>query len=294
MILTRRSLLLTPALLAAQSPLTVGEALARVRRETGVTWREETVDTLKTGALDTPLTGIATSFMATYAVLAEAAKRRCNLIITHEPTFYNHLDQTKDLEGDPVYRAKRELIDKEHLAVFRFHDHWHRMRPDGIRKGMVEALGWQKFEQGAHYMLPPTTLAGLASAIRGKLGVKTMRVIGDASLPVKRVAMMPGAGGSREQMRLLLTEGVDVLVIGETREWETVEYVRDAMQQGQKKALIILGHAASEEGGMEYCARWLRSFIKEVPVEFIVAGEPFWAPRITRGLSSSPAMQVNL
>lgn len=278
MILTRRSLFFAPAAMAAQGRITVGDALARIRKETGVTWREQTVDTLKTGSLDTPLTGMATSFMATYAVLAEAAKRKCNLVITHEPTFYSHLDQTKDLESDPVYRAKRELIDKSGLAVFRFHDHWHMMRPDGIRQGMVEALGWQKFEQGQHFVFPATTLSALASAVRAKLGVRTMRVIGAPSLSVKRVAMMPGAGGSPAQMRLLMTEGVDVLVIGETREWETVEYVRDAMQQGQKKALIILGHAQSEEGGMEYCARWLRTFIKEVPVEFLAAGEPFWAP----------------
>lgn len=279
MTFTRRSLFLTPALLAAQGKVTVGEALKRIQQQTGVTWREQTVDTLKTGSPDTPLTGIATSFMATYGALSEAAKRKCNLIITHEPTFYNHLDQTKELEGDAVYRAKRELIDKHGLAVFRFHDHWHMMRPDGIRKGMVEALGWQKFEQDRHYALPATTLAGLAAAMKDKLQVKTMRVIGSPALPVKRVAMMPGAGGSPAQMKLLMTEGVDVLVIGETREWETVEYVRDAMQQGQKKGLIILGHAASEEGGMEYCARWLRTFVSEVPVEFITAGEPFWAPK---------------
>ena len=261
MTFTRRSLFFAPVALAAQDRLTVGGALDRVRKETGVTWREQTVDTLKTGSRETPLTGIATSFMATYAVLAEAAKRKCNLVITHEPTFYNHLDQTKELASDPVYQAKRQLIDQHQLAVFRFHDHWHMMRPDGIRQGMVETLGWQKFEQGQHFVLPATTLSALASALRVKLGVKTMRVIGAPSLPVTRVAMMPGAGGSPAQMRLLMTEGIDALVIGETREWETVEYVRDAMQQGQKKALIILGHAPSEEGGMEYCARWLRTFI---------------------------------
>jgi len=51
---------------------------------------------------------------------------------------------------------------------------------------------------------------------------------------------------------------VEVLVIGETREWETVEYTRDAVTEGKKKALIILGHVPSEESGMLECARWLK------------------------------------
>lgn len=279
MTIPRRALLGAPALFAAPAPLTVGQALERIRKETGVTWRDQTVDTLKTGSPATPLTGIATTFMATQAVLEKAAAQKLNFVITHEPTFYNHLDQTKELEQDPIYTAKRALIDKNNLCVFRFHDHWHMMRPDGIRKGMVEALGWQKFEQGNRYVLPRTTLGELASALKKRLGAKTIRVIGDPALAVSQIAMMPGAGGSAGQQRLLMTDNVDALVIGETREWEAVEYARDATIQGKKKALIILGHAASEEGGMEYCARWVAGFVKEVPVEFIPAGEPFWAPR---------------
>jgi hypothetical protein len=30
---------------------------------------------------------------------------------------------------------------------------------------------------------------------------------------------------------------------------------------------------------MEECARWLKTFVSEVPVEFVPAREPFWAPK---------------
>jgi hypothetical protein len=43
--------------------------------------------------------------------------------------------------------------------------------------------------------------------------------------------------------------------------------------------MIILGHAISEEAGMNNCAKWLKTFVTEVPVEFIPAGEPFWSPK---------------
>ena len=42
------------------------------------------------------------------------------------------------------------------------------------------------------------------------------------------------------------------------------------------KAMIVLGHANSEEAGMEYCGKWLRQFVTEVPIKFIPAGDPFW------------------
>ena len=64
-------------------------------------------------------------------------------------------------------------------------------------------------------------------------------------------------------------------MIGEAPEWESLAYVRDASQAGLPKAMIILGHAVSEEAGMEYCARWMDSFIDEVPVRFIESGDPF-------------------
>lgn len=65
------------------------------------------------------------------------------------------------------------------------------------------------------------------------------------------------------------------MVIGEAPEWESLAYVNDAFQAGLPKAMIILGHSVSEEAGMDYCATWLRSFIKELPVYFIPSGDPF-------------------
>lgn len=69
---------------------------------------------------------------------------------------------------------------------------------------------------------------------------------------------------------------MQVLLVGETREWETVEYAADAVTQGRNKALIVIGHVPSEQGGMEECTRWLKEFVKEVPVEFVATKEPFW------------------
>jgi putative NIF3 family GTP cyclohydrolase 1 type 2 len=97
-------------------------------------------------------------------------------------------------------------------------------------------------------------------------------------MPVSKIGMVLGAAGAARQLASLQRSDVEVLIIGETNEWETVEYVRDAVTLGKTKALIILGHAISEEGGMKYCADWLGGFISEVPIRFIPAGDPFWMP----------------
>lgn len=67
-------------------------------------------------------------------------------------------------------------------------------------------------------------------------------------------------------------------MIGETPEWETVEYVADAATEHRPKALIILGHIPSEQAGMEECTRWLKTFIHGIPIQFVATREPFWLP----------------
>jgi hypothetical protein len=53
--------------------------------------------------------------------------------------------------------------------------------------------------------------------------------------------------------------------------------MRDAVDQGRKKAIIFLGHINSEEAGMDYCCTWLKSFINEVPVYYVECGPSFWS-----------------
>jgi putative NIF3 family GTP cyclohydrolase 1 type 2 len=287
--LTRRQFaLLTGTALAAMDTgraqagdITARQVIERIQKNVGVPWRAETVDTFKTGNPDTKVKGIATSFSATLDVMQRGVASGKNLFIVHEPTFYNHQDSTKDLADDPVYTAKQSYADAHELVVWRFHDHWHARRPDGIFVGMTEALGWDKFrstENPRLFVMPATTLEQLAKDIQTTLKIRAMRVMGDPQLKVSKVGMSPGFSDPRGLMRTIERPDLDVLLIGESREWEGVEYTRDALTLGQKKGLIILGHVPSEENGMKECARWLKTFVPEVPIEFIPSGEPFWTP----------------
>lgn len=264
----------------AQKPrqLTARQVVEKIQNQIGAPLDPNSVDTFKAGDPNTPVTGIVTTFMDTYDVLRQAVAAGANLIITHEPTFYNHLDKTDFLQSDPVYQQKLAYIHDHHLVVWRFHDQWHWRTPDGTIEGFVQAVGWQKYrrpyEQNA-FTLPPTTVGRLAADLRDKLNSHSVRLVGDPLLRVTDVAFLPGSSGENQEIKQLERDDVQVLVAGESWEWETVSYVRDAVAEGRHKALILVGHEVSEEPGMEYCARWLRPIFPNLQVTFIPAGDPF-------------------
>jgi putative NIF3 family GTP cyclohydrolase 1 type 2 len=218
--------------------------------------------------------------MATLDVARRAAAGK-NMVITHESTFFSHQDRTEQLQQDPTYRFKLDFLNKHGMVVFHFHDHWHARRPDGIAAGMIRELGWERNadpQTPRTFTFPGTPLARFAKEMETKLKIRTLRVVGDPKLPVRRVLASWGNVSLMPGIPFLARPDVDVLVVGETHEWELVEYVQDAIASGQKKALIVLGHVVSEQAGMKYCAEWLKGSINEVPVEFIPAAEPFWRP----------------
>jgi putative NIF3 family GTP cyclohydrolase 1 type 2 len=268
----------------ANSAPTAREVIDQIKANVGVPWRAETVDTIKAGDPETPVTGVATTMMATFDVLRRAAAEGKNLVITHEPTFYSHQDKTDVLqsENDAVWMDKEKFIREHKMVVFRFHDHWHMRRPDGIMQGVLRALAWDKFYNAETRLvkLPAeTTVRELAADVQKKLGAQVLRVVGAKDMKVTSIALQPGAGGPLGHRRALQRNDVEVLLIGEVPEWETIEYVADASAQGKRKALLLVGHIPSEQIGMSNCADWLKTFLKNVPVSFVPTIEPMWTPK---------------
>ena len=271
---------------AQERRITAREVVAEIQKQVGVEWQKETVDTFKAGDPDTAVTGIAVTMMATMDVLQRASAKGLNLVITHEPTFYAHLDTPEGMpESDPVWAEKRAFIEKHGMVIWRFHDHWHMRKPDGIEAGMVRSLGWERFQKPENqylFVMPETTVKKLAEEVANKLDSPVVRVVGEPEMKVTKVAFSPGAAGFERETHALEQDDVQVLLVGETREWETVEYAADAVTQGRSKALIVIGHVPSEQAGMEECTRWLKGFVKKVPVEFVATKEPFWTVREKR------------
>jgi putative NIF3 family GTP cyclohydrolase 1 type 2 len=259
---------------------TATQIITEIIKSTGSAKVAGTVDIIKEGNPETTVTGIVTTMFATMDVMKKAVAEKCNLIIVHEPLYYNHQDEVTQFQNDKVYLEKKKFIKNNNLIIWRFHDYIHRMQPDGIMSGMVSKLGWKDFVVNGNtsqFLIPETTLTGLLKYLKTKFPEYTFNVVGDPEMKLSRVRFAAGAPGSSSHIRLLQDNNVDVVLAGESPQWETYEYMRDAVDQGRKKAIIFLGHIASEEAGMEFCAEWLKGFIKNIPVQFVESGPSYWS-----------------
>jgi len=268
-----------------ETSITARQIVEDIKKNVTCSWSPKTNDTFKAGDPDTKVTGIAVTFMATYDVLRRSKAAGCNFIITHEPTYYHGADDKSRLAPDAVITAKDKFIKDHGLVIWRFHDHIHRTDPDGIIKGMVESLGWTKYQRDNDprlFQRKQITLLDFVEELSRQFRGGSLRIVGKPDMTFSRFGLSVGASDNLNQMKMLQTDNVEVLVAGETCEWETVEYVRDASDAGLNKAMIVLGHANSEEAGMAYCGTWLRQFVTDVPIKFIPAGDPFWKPQAAK------------
>ena len=193
--LTRRTFLagatgLTLAAGMSKSIHTIQDVIDLIVAEIqGAPW-ESTVDTVKSGDSTQPVTGVITTFMGSQHIINRAAQHRMNLIITHEPIYYNHLDETDWLVGDPVYGMKRKILEDNNIVVWRFHDYWHTHKPDGIITGVLKQLGWEAYaqpEQPRICQIPPKSLIDLALFMKRRFGAQRVRVVGNADMSCRRV-----------------------------------------------------------------------------------------------------------
>jgi len=287
---------------AAAAALTARELLERITAQIGVTWKADTVDGLKVGDPSTVVTGVATTAMATLAVLQQAVKAGANVVISSQPTFYAKADTRtppapRGPGGGPppagppappppagppdaVFTAKNAFVDQHKLVVIRLHDHWKLREPDPQAVGLARAMGWTKHQVAGdpkRYDVAPLTVDALVGAIAKNLGAAGgIRVVGDPKTSVRKIGLLPGSTPLQASLKLM--PEVDAIVAGEVREWESVEYARDQVAAGHKKALILIGRVLSEDPGMQACADWLKTVVPGVPVRHIAVGDPYWRP----------------
>ena len=256
-----------------------GEILDRIKTALDQPWRDATFrDTFKFGGPDTDVTGIATTVFVTIEVIQKAAAAGLNMIVPHEDTFWNDRDDTALVSADPLYKTKVDLMTKHNIVIFRIHDHMHSQRPDFTYVGSARAIGLDaKYETAPNshrFVIPETTLGELAASVKKRSGARALRVVGNPSAKVSRIQL--GVGYATPAVN---NAEIDVVISGEQQEsdggLDSPAYVLDAVTLGVAKGWIMLGHAISEEAGMLEMAQWIKSFVPELPVQLVSAGEPF-------------------
>jgi putative NIF3 family GTP cyclohydrolase 1 type 2 len=108
-----------------------------------------------------------------------------------------------------------------------------------------------------------------------KLEISTVRLVGSLNQNCSPIYLAFGYMDSKMQIAAINQYKPDLILSGETREWETVERVRDGLMTGQKTSLLVLSHAVSEEAGMEYAAKWLQPKVPGIKITHIASENPF-------------------
>ena len=240
-------------------------------------WSDRTCDTLKAGDPERMVTKVAVSMFATVDVVRAARDWGAQLLIVHEPTYYNHWDEHTD---DCFEVEKRRLIEESGLTIYRFHDHPHCTDPDIITTGEIRYLGLNctvektdVFDLTRLRLAMPMTPRQLAKHIEDTLGIAHVRIAGAADVPCSCVSLMVGTpGGLEEELR---RSGTEIILTGEICEWSLGERVRDAAQLGHRKAILVLGHIGSERDGMKYTAQILKDRQPHLDVRYFECGEVY-------------------
>lgn len=286
------------------------EIIERMKKNLGIPWKDPSVDIFYAGKPDTVVTGVATTWTPSLDVLRRAIAAKKNMIVTRESPYWLHETATPEFSGagapfsraqmasDPTYGFKQDFIAKNNIVIFRFFDNWNARKLNGQLNALMTALAWDKYRNGdvdssshAYFELPASSLEQLTNTIRSQLKVRAMRVLGDPQASVRRIALTHGFLLVPGLQEVLAGMDVDVVVTGEPVEWEAFPYYEDWINAGKGKGMILLGSEVSEEPGSGEVAVWMKSFISEVPVDWLPAGEPFWAANSSpsNGLQSGAA-----
>lgn len=275
--------------------ITAQAIVERLQQKLGSGWKDPSVDAFLAGNRESEVKGIVTTFAPSLEVLRKAVAGGKNMIISRESPYWARPAAAgrgrgaAPMDNDPVYRMKRDYIAANNLIVYRFFDNWNARPQDGQLQGLAKALGWEKHykpsggepwaKNNGFFDIPSATLKATAQNIKKTLKMKSIRCGGDPNITVKRAALSHGMYYITDLRKLLAEPGVDLVVLGEPQwENELSLYNFDLQAAGIKKGMIVLGQQVSEDPGCGEMAGWLKSFINEVPVEWIPAGEPTWMP----------------
>jgi dinuclear metal center YbgI/SA1388 family protein len=183
-------------------------------------------------------------------VVSAACRRGVGLLVTHHPLIFRPLTRidTRTPLGAVIEQAIRHR-----LAVYAMHTNLDAAAA-GLNDLLAERLGVQRLKPlagaaaagtrrgpgiGRSGVLPARVpLSELALTVKRRLGLETVRIVGDAARRVKRVALSTGSGGSL--LPHFLSSSADVFITGDLRYHDAREI------EAARRGAIDIGHFHSE------------------------------------------------
>lgn len=221
----------------------------------------------------------------TYQVVNAACRQKVDLLVTHHPLIFKPL---QSLDFRTPVGSIIDLAVRHDLAIFAAHTNLDSAR-GGIndilagRIGLYDLKPLAEFQSGnqIRYDVYPLVasdqgagigrvgclesaldLKSLASRIKNKLKLRYLKLSGDPALPVKKVAICSGSGGSL--LADFFASGAQVFISGDLRYHDA----RDV--EASNLGLIDIGHFASEHLIVDVLAEKLAGIIADLKMNSIV------------------------
>lgn len=237
---------------------------------------KNTQDVLKAGDPHREVKKIATTMFPTVKTIKEACEWGADLLIVHEPLYFNHYDAHCQ---EKIESEKRALVEQSGMTIYRFHDYSHHTIPDFICKGVLDQIRFDGVVEHCGFglsrvkMNEATTAQELAALLKRDLRLNNVRLCGNTDFKTSNIAFSPGWSSRGDWMH----NDNCIFVVGEVCEWADLEYIRDSAELGHHKAMIILGHVGSERDGMRYTAKVLKEQFPQIEVCYFETEEVYYS-----------------
>ena len=194
-------------------------------------------------------------------VVKTAIREGAGMIVAHHPLIFSAI---KKIRTDTPLGARLQMLLSHDIAVAAAHTNLD-IAKGGVNDVLAERLGLEKLstfitnEQeggdaeslGRIGALPaPVSIEDFAHTVRERLGVSHVRLVRAAARPVRRVAVVGGAGA--EFIDAAVRRGADVYITGDVKYHEA----QRAVEQGMH--LIDAGHFGTERPVLPVLAGLLR------------------------------------
>jgi hypothetical protein len=261
--------------------MTSWELVNRIHSVLGERHKDAAYEGILTGSDDDTVSGILVANEPSVDAIRLAVATAKNCILCREHPFYLYGEYlaaglAEALVEDPVVKAKRQLIEDNHLIVIRLAALWDTARPKWFSSALAQELGWQPETAvpadqwtAAFCNIPKTTLKDLAQHASSRLGAKMLRMIGDPNQPVTRVAVIHGFSYPTLVLSHALEDpAVDCIVTGAIPEVDhCTTYIRDAITAGRSISLVEVGYEISDHPGAVEVTTWLKTILPGMPIE---------------------------
>ncbi len=231
---------------------------------------------LLTGRPEKEVHRIYIALDATDECIEHAVRNKADMLLTHHPMIFRAM---KKVTGDDFTgRRIMELISHD-ISYAAMHTNYDvscmaERAAKRLKLKECEPLCEEREEKGKVFGLgmagvldKPLSLKDFADLIKKSFNIPDVRIYGDGSYEVEKVAILPGSGGS--EIPYAIEKDADVYVTGDISHHEGI----DAVLQGL--SVIDAGHYGIEKIFIEHMKGWFNENHPEIKVFTEEIKEPF-------------------